>query len=252
MVSVEQSFDELVDEAENAPIAGWDFGWLEGRATEERPYWHYSGLVARRAATVSSMLDIQSGGGEMLSELPVLPRLTVATEGWMPNVEIAGRNLGRRGAFVVVAGHASPSLPFGESKFDLVTSRHPVVTWWDEIARVLRPGGTFLSQQVGPYSMRELTEALMGPLPKTPSPRSPELAKKNAEAAGLVVRDLVEARLRATFDDIGAIVYFLRLVLWTVPDFTAERYRGALLALHERIQDNGPFEAHSTRFLIGP
>ena len=32
-------------------------------------------------------------------------------------------------------------------------------------------------------------------------------------------------RLRAEFFDIGAVIYFLRKVVWTVPDFTVDRYR---------------------------
>ena len=64
------------------------------------------------------------------------------------------------------------------------------------------------------------------------------------------MRDLRDARLRAVFDDVGAIVYFLRLVVWTVPGFTVARYRDRLRDLHEQIQRDGPFVAHSTRFLI--
>jgi hypothetical protein len=97
--------------------------------------------------------------------------------------------------------------------------------------------------------MRELSEALLGPLPAT-SPREPEDARRDAERAGLIVEDLRTARLRATFDDVGAIVYFLRLVVWTVPGFTVERFRPQLAALHERIRSDGPFTAHATRFLI--
>lgn len=36
-------FDELVAEGESVPVRGWDFSWFEGRATEERPSWGYSG-----------------------------------------------------------------------------------------------------------------------------------------------------------------------------------------------------------------
>ncbi|MGH3967715.1 MAG: SAM-dependent methyltransferase, partial [Mycobacterium sp.] len=31
------TFDELVAQAAAAPVHGWDFSWLDGRATEERP-----------------------------------------------------------------------------------------------------------------------------------------------------------------------------------------------------------------------
>lgn len=241
------TFEELIEEAATAPIDGWDYSWLDGRATEERPAWRYSQLVANRSQAVSSMLDLQTGGGELIAGLPDLPPLTVATEGWEPNVGRAGLRLLPHGAWVVATN--DEHLPFGGGTFDLVTSRHPVATWWDEVARVLRPGGRYLSQQVGPYSMQEVAEFLMGPR-GGPSLRTPELASAGAESAGLRVQQLETTRLRATFSDVGAVVYFLRLVIWIVPNFTVEVYRDQLLALHKQIEDDGPFVAHATRFLI--
>jgi SAM-dependent methyltransferase len=246
---VEGSCEALIEDAEAAPIEGWDFSWLNGRATEERPRWGYSGLLAERAKDVSSLLDLQTGGGELLGRLPRLPPLTVATEGWEPNVARAAQRLHSRGAWVVAVREDRPTLPFGAETFDLIVSRHPVVTWWEEVARVLRPGGRYLSQQVGPHSMREVTEFFMGPQPAT-SERSPELARSKAVTAGLRVEDLKVERLRATFADVGAVVYFLRLVIWTVPDFSVKKYRARLTAMHREIAANGPFVAHATRFLI--
>ncbi|MET8353640.1 MULTISPECIES: hypothetical protein [unclassified Micromonospora] len=46
------------------------------------------------------------------------------------------------------------------------------------------------------------------------------------------------------------MVHFLRKVVWIVPDFTVERYRDQLAALHERIQTDGPFVAHAQRILV--
>ncbi len=34
---MDAKFDELVEEADSVPVEGWDFSWLEGRASEERP-----------------------------------------------------------------------------------------------------------------------------------------------------------------------------------------------------------------------
>lgn len=36
-----RSFKELMAEATSAPVDGWDFSWLDGRAEEERPSWGY-------------------------------------------------------------------------------------------------------------------------------------------------------------------------------------------------------------------
>ena len=87
-------FDELVEEAEAAPIHGWDFGWLDGRAIEERPTWHYFDLVAQRAPMVGALLDLQVGSGGMIAALPSIPRLTVGTEGYAPNVPGRGTTAG--------------------------------------------------------------------------------------------------------------------------------------------------------------
>jgi hypothetical protein len=54
------------------------------------------------------------------------------------------------------------------------------------------------------------------------------------------------AACRVEFFDIGAVVYFLRKVIWTVPDFSVERYRDRLLAMDEQM----PFVSHAHRFLI--
>jgi len=64
------------------------------------------------------------------------------------------------------------------------------------------------------------------------------------------VVDLRQEALRTVFNDVGAVVYFLRKVLWTVPGFTAEAYRDRLAALHQQIQREGAFVAHAQRFLI--
>ena len=243
-------FEELVGQAAAAPITGWDFSWLDGRASEERPAWGYSGLVAQRLATVASALDIQTGGGELLGGIDTWPPLLVATETWLPNAAVAGRRLASRGGRLVMTSEDRPGLPFRSACFELVTSRHPVVTWWDEVARVLRPGGSFLSQQVGAGTVAELAEAMLGPAPPGPLRRTPQRARSAAEEAGLVVTRLEEARLRTEFHDIGAVVYFLRLVVWIVPDFSVDRYRPALLRLHDGIRAEGSFVTHSRRFLI--
>jgi SAM-dependent methyltransferase len=241
------SFEELVAEAETVSVDGWDFSWLDGRASEERPPWGYQRLVGERMAEATVALDLQTGGGEVLAGVPRLAPTTVATESWPPNIARARENLRPRGV-TVVADRDEPSFPFRDNAFDLVVSRHPVRAWWSEIARVLAPGGTYLSQEVGPASVFELIEFFLGPRPK--EGRDPGKARELAEAAGLEVVGLRNARLRMEFHDIGAVVYFLRKVIWMVPGFTVARYRPALRELHDRITAEGPFVAHSSRFLI--
>lgn len=245
---VTPTFDALVREGATVPVEGWDFSWFEGRATEQRPSWGYARMMADRMAQATAALDIQTGGGEVLAHVTRPPPTLMATESWPPNLEVARRNLRHLGATVVEApDHAD--LPFQDATFDLVVSRHPTVTVWNEIGRVLQPGGTYLSQQVGMGSVRELTVAVMGPQPVSDA-RSTERAVAAAEAAGLRVVDLRSETLRMEFYDIAAVVHFLRKVIWIVPDFSIERYRDRLAELYERIRADGEFVAHSRRFLI--
>jgi SAM-dependent methyltransferase len=242
------SFEDLLAEGAAVPVEGWDFSWFEGRASEERPPWGYARMMAERMGRAAAALDIQTGGGEVLARIPHPPPVLAATESWPPNVALARRNLAPLGAVVAeVADDAD--LPFPAESFDLVVSRHPTEVLWPEIARVLRPGGTYFSQQVGAGSNRELTDFLMGPQPVSQA-RSPQRAVAEAQAVGLTVTDLREQSLRTVFNDVGAVIYFLRKVIWTVPGFTVAGYRDQLRKLHEKIQAEGPFAAHAQRFLI--
>lgn len=243
------AFDALIEAGASADVTGWDFSWLDGRATEERPPWGYARRLAGRMGSASASLDIQTGGGEVLAGVERFPRTAVATESWPPNVARATRLLHPRGV-VVVADPDEPPLPFAGEAFDLVTSRHPATIWWAEIARVLRPGGSYFAQHVGPASAFELIEFFLGPQPEARLGRHPDAEAAAAQAAGLEIVDLRTAELRIEIHDVAAVVYLLRKVIWWVPGFTVEKHHGRLRDLHDRIQRDGPFIAHSTRHLI--
>jgi len=254
------TYAELLREGEGIPTAGWDFGWFDCprdgkvRATEERPPWGYArGLAGRLEGAparppAQAVLDIQTGGGEVLNRIGVAPPLLKATESWPPNVKVARNLLGRLGGEVLAVADTEP-LPFADATFDLVCCRHPTVVLWDEIGRVLAPGGHYYSQQVGVASVHELSEAMLGPF-EPATGRSPERAVRDAEAAGLEVVDLQQARLTMEFFDIAAVVYFLRKVIWIVPDFTVAGFADQLARVDRQIRDHDSFVAHSTRFLI--
>src|SRR6202042_1825875 len=99
------TFDELVAEGEAEPVAGWAFSWFAGRATEERPAWGYSGLLAEAIAGAQAVLDIQTGGGEVLAgAIRRPPPRLAATESWPPNVALARQRLGPLGGTVTEVG----------------------------------------------------------------------------------------------------------------------------------------------------
>jgi len=145
-------FDALVAEAESVPVDGWEFSWFDGRATEGRPPWGYQRLLARRLPAARRVLDLQTGGGEVtagaLRMSGARPRRLVATESWPPNVTIARQTLQPWNATVLEC--ADTEVPVAEASFDLVVSRHPVVTPWRLVAVTSR------SRSVPAQSVRSL------------------------------------------------------------------------------------------------
>jgi SAM-dependent methyltransferase len=246
------TFEELLAEGESVNVDGWDFSWFQGRATEQRTSWGYAMLAADRLGSAASSLDIETGGAEVysfaLERAGNRPGVIAATEAWPPNLAIARSRLTPLGGTVVEVANDDP-LPFGDESFDVVISRLPTITPWFDIARVLRPGGTFLSQQLGHGTNRELYEFMMGPqwVDSVPTTKRVE---SGAQSAGLRVVDLRAESPPLEFFDLAAVVVFLRKVIWTVPDFSVAAYRDRLRAMHEHILEHGSFRSHGQRVLI--
>ena len=88
-----------------------------------------------------------TGGGEFLSSLRNLPEKIYATEGYEPNFYIAKEKLKSLNGEVRFI-HDKNSLPFEDSHFDIIINRHEDFSLV-EIERLLKPGGVFITQQVG-------------------------------------------------------------------------------------------------------
>lgn len=199
------------------------------------------------------MLDMGTGGGEWLSSLSARAPVTVATESWLPNVAVAAARLSALGLPVVYTegapdnhrqepGNPAGRLPFRTEVFDLVTNRHESFRA-DEVARVLRPDGIFLTQQA--HSGSEQFYRLLGSKPRELQEFELDMAVAQLRDAGLSI-DKADAGVATTvFADIGALAWYLRSVPWAVPDFTVSTYRQALLRLHD-----GPIRVGSTRFWL--
>ncbi|MEO6468000.1 MAG: SAM-dependent methyltransferase, partial [Acidimicrobiia bacterium] len=142
-----------------------------------------------------------------------------------------------------------PPLPFPDGTFEVVSSRHPAAVHWSEITRVLAPGGTYFAQHVGGAANVELTEYFLGPFEPS-NRRHHDIERDDALATGLEVVCCKNERLQLEFFDIGAVIFFLRKVVWTVPDFTVERYLPRLRELHDQIQRDGVFCSTTSRTLF--
>lgn len=241
-------FETLVSKAQAAAFAGWDFSWLDGRWIEGEIPWDYRARVIARLAGARSLLDLGTGGGEMLASMAPLPADTWATENYPPNGPIARARLEPLGVRVVTDVPDS-ALPFADNAFDLVTDRHES---YDpaEVFRIVKPGGRFITQQVGGRDCRELNELLQDEVYFEFADWGPDAAVSGLEEAGFQIVERLEAWVETWVSDIGAVVYYLRQIPWQIEGFTVEGYRDRLLALHGQMTREGGLVLHSHRFLI--
>lgn len=126
------------------------------------------------------ILDAGCGGGELLRRMAArAPGATFSGIDISPASVAAARRLNRRairsGRMEIKQGSIE-SLPWSEGTFDLVTACETVYFWPDpatdfrEIARVLKPGGTFavILEATDPVAARIWTDALPSMHVRTP------------------------------------------------------------------------------------
>lgn len=123
--------DLLLDEGFGLDVeAHWGAGFLPGRYVPGTPSWTWPELVAPHLTGINALLDLGTGEGGILADLPGLPPFTVAAEEWLPTVPAAAKTLAPKGIRLVVCGggqdNTNPDgprrvgLPFRDSSYDVV------------------------------------------------------------------------------------------------------------------------------------
>ena len=246
----EEHIAHWLEEEKAAHIHGWDFSHIKDRYEEEHDLpWDYRTTIKRYLTPTSRLLDLDTGGGEFLLSLGHPHDLTAATEAYPPNVELCRQVLTPLGVDFREGDSIDP-LPFADASFDMVINRHGEYVP-DEIARVLKPGGLFISQQVGADNDRELVELLLESPPPLPFPlQRLEIAARRFEQAGFIVLEGQEAHRSIRFWDVGALVWFARIIEWEFPGFSVERCRDRLLTAQALLEEHGVIEGTTHRFLL--
>lgn len=240
-------FVQLIDQANAVTIDGWHFSFLQGRVASTPLPWDYEGLAKARTAAATRVLDVDTGGGEVLARLQP-PAGSVAVEDWPTNIPIAGTRL--TPLSVEVRQRLNGKLPVEAASVDLVLNRHGDLDL-TESARVLRPGGRLLTQQVAPENESEIAQAFGMPTTMFPNTFADLAGLGSAATSAGLLAELQAAAVTVTrYLDVGALVLQLRAVSWQVPDFTTDAYRDVLWRIHCQIEDTGSFDVHSRRLLL--
>lgn len=246
------SINELIDtwkREEQQPFIGWDFSYLDGRMIEEQAPWSYSSRAAELMHQASSVVDLGTGGGERLLKLQnSWPEKVVVTEEYPPNFRLATERLSPFGVQVVdVPLTDVDPMPFSNGEFDLVLNRHSGFNTKD-VARILAPGGTFLTQQVHGLWAYDLL-AVFGAKPQWPD-STLEKYVPQLKAAGLTIVNTQEWSGQLSFTDVGAIVYYLKAVPWLVPGFSVDTHSKYLLTLQRRLESGESLAFIARKYLI--
>lgn len=237
-------------EEEIAHIRGWDFSHIHGRYEEEDALpWDFREVVQQYRKDSMKLLDMETGGGEFLLSLHHPNKNTAAIEGYPPNVELCKEVLLPLEIDFREAD-GGDMLPFADSRFDIVTNRHGD---YDaaELRRVLKPNGLFLTQQVGAENDRELVQLLLPNITEVPYPKQ-YLGVRKAELLehGFEVLKCGEARQPIRFFDVGALVWFARIIEWEFPGFSVESSLAQLCKAQGILERTGVIEGSIHRFYI--
>lgn len=232
---------------ERANFEGWDFSYLRNRMKEDKRPWDYIKMAKNLVRNSSSLLDIDTGGGERLLQLAPLPKKSYAIEGYKPNVKVAKRNLKKEGVKVFEADSAH-KIPFKDESFDLIINRHGTLNA-KEIYRVLKREGILFTQQVD--AKRNFVD-LIKAFKEKPKWTFNNLTyrKKELEKEGFKIIKAREWKGKITFKDVGAIIYLLKSTPWLVDNFSVESHLKYLEKLQKRLEKNGKLVFTLANFMI--
>ncbi|MEM1501785.1 class I SAM-dependent methyltransferase [Domibacillus sp. 8LH] len=173
-------------------INGWDFSNLQ--VTTEGVKWNFYEEVMKRSQRSDILLDVGTGGGENILKIATSFLFLVGIDLSSGMIETAQSNLRKLNALNVRFSQMSAEdLQFPAGFFDVISSCHaPFVS--TEIARVLKTGGTFLTQQVSEADKLNL---------KTAFGRGQSLGKLDGTLKEKYIKELREAG----FTDVQSFEY---------------------------------------------
>ena len=235
-------------EEAQARIHGWDFSHIAGRYTEEDLPWDYREVIKGYLRPEMKLLDIDTGGGEFLRSLGHPCENTAATENYPPNVALCREVLLPLG-IDFRPGDGKGKLFFEDDRFDMVIDRHGDFNA-EEIYRVLKPGGLFITQQVGAENDRELVTLLCGETAVPFPEQYLQVTSEKFEKAGFAILRGEECFRPIKFLDVGALVWFARIIQWEFPDFSVDTHLERLMNAQKILEERGSIDGRIHRFLL--
>lgn len=247
--TVDQTWLKQLFKAEQVQFSGWDFSDFASSMVETPLRWNFEALVIERLTPTSRLLDLGTGGGELLMRLAHPPAQTWVTENYPPNVALLMERLAPQGVHVHVCDGAGP-LPFAPNSFDVVMNRHETIDF-QEVFRVLTPGGACVVQQVGHQNNFDLAKKLLGyPISHSPKTQALDAYHRAAVKAGFIIEFRDEMFPEIRFSRLETLVQFAKVIHWEFPGFSVKTCLKQLVALQESLEKTGEIVGREHRFVL--
>lgn len=249
--------DELLKQwqrEEAHAFQGWDFSHLTGRWDMPDAPWDYKGIIKSYLKDTDTLLDMGTGGGEFLLTLNHPHKNTYVTEAYEPNYELCKKVLEPLGITVGRtysddAFNPDDVLPFEDSLFDVIVNRHESFDL-QEVDRVLKRGGYFITQQVGSKDGNEFAERLNDNFIFGNPSHTIENYVNTLKSLGYNVLQTDESLYPVKFYDVGALVFYAKIVVWEFPEFSTRTHFDKLIECQKEVEEKGFLQGIGHRFLI--
>lgn len=241
--------NKWLEEENISHIKGWDFSHINNRYEEENKLpWNYESIIKKYLHNDMKLLDYDTGGGEFLLSLNHPYDNTYATEGFKPNVKYCESIFNSLGVHFKECSDCN-NIPFDNDFFDIIINRHGDFSP-KEMYRLLKKDGLFITQQVGENNDRDLVEFVLPEVEKPFPGLNLENQKKLFIKAGFEVIEAGEYYGPIKFYDVGAFVWFARIIEWEFPGFTVNKCFNKLLELQKQIDEKGYIEGTIHRYML--
>ncbi|SHJ76159.1 hypothetical protein SAMN02745248_00866 [Hathewaya proteolytica DSM 3090] len=233
---------------ETHAFKGWDFSYITDRWDSEDLPWDYRSIVLSFLKETDKILDMGTGGGEFVLTLEHPYALTSVTEAYPPNVKICVENLEPLG-ITVRQVYEDDKLPYENNCFDIIINRHESFDAY-EVSRLLKKDGFFITQQVGGKNDCDLSSILIDNF----QPQFPNHTLNNSvtelKKYGFEILRSEEVFTPIYFYDVGALVYFAKIIEWEFPGFSVDTCFENLCKFQKKLETDGVIQGTEHRFLI--
>ncbi len=234
---------------EKRVFKGWNFDSINEFMTEEKLPWNYRNIVKPYIKENIKILDMGTGGGEFLLSLKPYKGVTYATEAYPLNYEYSKEKLKNSGIEFIFVKEDS-KLNFKDNFFDVIINKHESFDS-KEVSRILKSGGVFITQQVGGKNNCEFAKNYFNIISNySINPTYLKDDVKSLEESGFEILEKKECFPSLRFSEVGAFVYFAKIIEWEFPGFSVNKYLKELYELHNEIEKLGYIELKEHRFLI--